>query len=396
MPEAKANAENSHRVEQRAPFDRIALLLQGGGSLGAYQAGAFQALAEANLQPDWVAGISIGSMNSALIAGNPPEKRVERLRAFWEEITAPPLGPMGITLSPSVELPDPASHSIVNQMGAASNVLFGAPHFFRPRMPPPYLVPPAGPKTLSYYDTSPLKATLERLVDFDRINAGTMRFSVGATNMRSGEQIYFDNANSRIGPEHVMASGALPPGLPPQEIDGELYWDGGLVSNTPLRWVLDSTPRKDTLAFQIDIWSRQGELPRDFVHAAIREKEIHYASRTHVLTDQFKAHQKLRIAAAELLKQLPEGRRNSLAARRVAELVDETVYNIVHLIYHSKAYEGFSTDFEFSRRSMQEHWRAGYTDAVRSLSHPEIMQRPDKAEGVRTFDWSKTGPDKDP
>ncbi len=239
MPESEANGVKSRWAEQRPAFERIALLLQGGGSLGAYQAGAFQALAEANLQPDWVAGISIGSMNSALIAGNPPEKRVERLRAFWEEITAPPLGPLGITVGPSVELPDPKSHSIANQMGAASNVLFGAPHFFRPRMPPPYLVPPTSPKTLSYYDTSPLKATLERLVDFDRINAGTMRFSVGATNMRSGEQIYFDNTNSRIGPEHVMASGALPPGLPPQEIEGELYWDGGLVSNTPLRWVLE-------------------------------------------------------------------------------------------------------------------------------------------------------------
>jgi len=260
-------------------------------------------------------------------------------------------------------------------------------------MPPPYLFPPGSPKTLSYYDTAPLKATLERLVDFDRINAGTMRFSVGATNIGSGEQIYFDNTTRRIGPEHVMASGSLPPGLPPQEIDGELYWDGGLVSNTPLRWVLDSTPGKDTLAFQIDVWSRKGELPRDFIHAALREKEIRYASRTQVFTDLFKDAQKLRTAVAELLKQLPDNLRKSPEAKLVAEQVDEKVCNIVHLIYRSKIYEGFAADFEFSRRSMEEHWQAGFKDAVRTLSHPEILQRPDKLEGVRTFDWSKTGPD---
>ena len=239
MLKVKANGLKPHRVEQRPPFERIALLLQGGGSLGAYQASAYQALAEANLQPDWVAGISIGSLNSALIAGNPPEKQVEKLREFWEEITAPPLGPFGIHYDPSLETPDPTSHYTVNQMRALTGVLFGAPHFFTPRMPPPYLFPPDSPKTLSYYDTAPLKATLERLVDFDRINAGTMRFSVGATNIRSGQQFYFDNTTRRIGPEHVMASGSLPPGLPPQEIDGELYWDGGLVSNAPLRWVLE-------------------------------------------------------------------------------------------------------------------------------------------------------------
>src|SRR5208337_826145 len=204
----------------------------------------------------------------------------------------------------------------------------------------------------------------------------------------------FDNTTRRIGPQHVMASGSLPPRLPPpQEIDGELYWDGGLVSNTPLRWVLDSTPRKDTLAFQIDIWSRQGEFPRDFVHAALREKEIRFASRTQVLAEQFKTAQKFRIAVAELLKQLPDDLRNLPEARLVAEQVDEKVCNIVHLIYHSKIYEGFSTDFEFSRWSMEEHWQAGFEDAVRTLSHPEVLKLPVRLEGVRIFDWSKAAPD---
>ena len=257
-------------------------------------------------------------------------------------------------------------------------MLFGAPHFFRPRMPPPYLVPPAGPKTLSFYDNSPLNATLERLVDFDRINAGTMRFSVGCDEYaeRGADLFRQCEQSHRPGACHGQrrASSRPPPARDRRRI--LLGWRPGFQHAATMGARLDTPARHARLS---DRYLEQaGELPRDFVHAAIREKDIHYASRTHVLTDQFKAHQKLRIAAAELLKQLPEGRRNSLAAKRVAEQADETVYNIVHLIYHGKAYEGFSKDFEFSRRSMQEHWRAGYTDAVRSLSHPEIMQRPDK------------------
>ncbi|MGA7325263.1 MAG: patatin-like phospholipase family protein [Rhodomicrobium sp.] len=392
MLDVPANRLKPHRLKQRPPFERIALLLQGGGALGSYQAGVYQALDEANLHPDWVAGISIGSVNAALIAGNPPEKRVDKLREFWEEITAPPLDSFGFQYDPSIQTSDASVHQIVNQIRALFSVLFGAPHFFTPRMPPPYLCPPDSPKTLSYYDTTPLKATLGRLVDFHRINAGNMRFSVGSTNIRTGEQIYFDNTTHRIGPEHVMASGALPPGLPPQDIDGELYWDGGIVSNAPLPWMLDSAPRKDTLAFQIDIWSRKGEVPRDFTHAALREKEIRYASRTQVTTDQFKNVQKFRTAVAELLKQLPDDLRKRPEAKSLAEQADEKVYNIVHLIYHSKTYEGFATDFQFSRQSMEDHWQAGYADGVRSLSHPEVLQRPDKLEGVRTFDWSATVP----
>jgi NTE family protein len=392
MLDTQNNALKPGRAVQRPPFERIALLLQGGGSLGAYQCGAFQALAEANLQPDWIAGISIGSLNSAVIAGNAPEKRVEKLREFWETITAPPLGPFAIPYDPSIAIADPTLHRIVNQARAFSDVLFGAPHFFAPRMPSPVLFPPNNTKMLSFYDTAPLKATLERLVDFDRINAGDMHFSVGATNIRSGTQTYFDNKTCLIRAEHVMASGALPPGLPAQEIDGELYWDGGLVSNTPLQWMLDSTPRKDTLAFQIDVWSARGELPRDFIDAALRDKEIRFASRTQLGTDQYKNAQKLRIAAARLLKQLPVDLRNGPEAKLLEEHVDEKVCNIVHLIYRSKIYEGFVTDFNFSRRSMEEHWKAGYADTVHSLRHPEVLQRPDTSEGVRTFDLSDMRP----
>ncbi len=388
MLDVPANRLKPHCVEQRPPFERIALLLQGGGALGSYQGGVYQALAEANLHPDWVAGISIGAVNAALIAGNPPEKRVEKLREFWETVSSPPLGPFAFHYDPSVRIRDASVHQFLDELRAFNIMLFGAPHFFTPRLPPPYLFPPGNTGTLSYYDTTPLKATLERLVDFDRINAGPTRFSVGATNVRTGNITYFDTTTHRIGPAHVMASGSLPPGFPATKIDGEYYWDGGVVSNTPLEWVLDSRPRKDTLAFQIDLWNAHGELPRDFIDAAVREKDIRFSSRTRAATDQYKNAQKLRIALAECLRQLPDDLRQRPEAKRLAEQADEKVCNIVHLIYRSKPYEGIAKDFEFSRRTMEEHWQAGFEDAVRSLGHPEVLQRPDKAEGVRTFDWS--------
>jgi NTE family protein len=389
MLDVAADRRKPHRVEQRPPFERIALLLQGGGALGSYQGGVYQALAEANLHPDWVAGISIGAVNAALIAGNPPEKRVEKLREFWETVGGPLGGPFGFQYNPLIPITNASVHYTIQQMRALFILLFGAPHFFVPRLPPPLLFPPGSTEALSFYDTAPLKATLERLVDFDRINAGTMRFSVGATNVRTGNFTYFDTTTHHIGPAHVMASGSLPPGLPATKVDGEFYWDGGVVSNTPLQWVLDSTPRRDTLAFQIDLWSAVGELPRDFIHAAVREKEIRFSSRTRAATDQYKDAQKLRRAVAEHLKQLPDDLRKRPEAQRLAEQASEKVSNIVHLIYRSKPYEGIAKDFEFSHPTMEEHWRAGYEDAVRSLSHPEVLQRPDK-QGVRTFDWSAT------
>ena len=246
--------------------------------------------------------------------------------------------------------------------------------------------------TLSFYDCAPLRATLERLVDFDRINAPEgMRMSVGAVNVRTGNFVYFDSLSHDIGPEHVMASGSLPPGFPATEIEGEFYWDGGIVSNTPLEWVLDSEPRQDTLAFQVDLWSARGELPRDLVEAEVRQKEIRFSSRTRAGTDRFRKVQMLRRAALQLLSQLPEKLKNEPYARMIAEEADEHVFNIIHMIYRSKSYESVSKDYEFTRRTMEEHWRAGYSDAVRTLRHPEVLQRPDEPSGVRTFDLARDG-----
>ena len=378
----------THVTTQRPPFERIALILQGGGALGAYQAGVYQALAEANLHPDWVAGISIGAINSALIAGNPPQKRVERLREFWETVSAPPFGMPYIA---ALEGRDEFTHGVINQVRSWGALVGGAPGFFQPRVPPPFLYPNGAPEALSYYDVAPLRATLERLVDFDLINAGAMRFSVGAVNVRTGNFVYFDSTTHQIGPAHVMASGSLPPSFPPTEIEGEQYWDGGLVSNTPLDWVLDSRPGRDTLAFQIDLWSARGEFPRNLIEAESRQKEIRYSSRTRLASNQFKKKQIIRRAAHRLLAKMPTELLQTAEEEMLALEADEKVYNLVQLIYRAKHYEGNSKDYEFSRRTMEEHWRSGYNDAVRTLRHPEVLQRPQGMDGVFTFDLAVDG-----
>jgi NTE family protein len=387
MAAKPAAIRKSHVPHERPPFERIALLLQGGGALGAYQGGVYQALSEAGLHPDWVAGISIGAINAALIAGNPPERRVEKLRAFWDTVSAPPHAPF-----PAAPVDD-ATHRLLNQARAIGTLVAGASGFFVPRLPPPYLEPPGSLKALSWYDTHPLLTTLERLVDFERVNDGGMRFSVGAVNVRTGNFVYFDNTTHEIGACHVIASGSLPPGFPPTVIDGEYYWDGGLVSNTPLQWVLDSEPRRDTLAFQIDLWNARGELPRDLMGVELRQKEIRYSSRTRAATDQFKERQGLRRAAAKLLRQLPGELKQAPEAELLSREADEKIYNIIQLIYHARNYEGSSKDYEFSRATMNEHWNAGYNDAVRTLRHPEVLRHPTDATGVFTFDLAVDGRD---
>lgn len=370
-------------------FERTVLLLQGGGALGSYQAGVYEAIADARLYPDWIAGISIGAINSAIIAGNAPENRVERLREFWRKVTAPPLGPFGVPYNPAMTTMDDHTHRYVNQTRALGIMMLGAPGFFAPRFPPSYFMPSKHPETVSYYDVSKLRSTLEQLVDFDRINSHETRFSVGAVNVKTGNFVYFDNATDTIRPEHVIASGSLPPGFPATEIDGEYYWDGGIVSNTPLQWVLDQRPRKDTLALQVDLWSAHGELPRDVLEAETRMKDIRYSSRTRAATDQYRHAQKIRLAVADLIKHLPEKIRDTEDVRMLAAEADDKVCTIVQLIYDCKIYEGLSKDYEFSRRTMEEHWAAGHRDALKAIKHPNVFNRPTTAEGVRVFDFAK-------
>jgi NTE family protein len=402
-------------VRERPPFERIALVLQGGGALGAYQAGVFQALAEAGIEPDWISGISIGAFNSAIIAGNPPEARVDKLRQFWEAVTEPyvrwhapfPLPGVAVPAEAPVA-PQPSdfwafasdvapaltgdiARGFLNQW-AAGRVLFnGTPSFFALRPVTPWLWPGSSARATSYYDTGALKPTLERLIDFDRLNSGAMRVSVGAVNVRTGNFTYFDTTTHRIRPEHVMASGALPPAFPAVEVDGEHYWDGGLVSNTPLRWVVESEPERDTLAFQVDLWSSRGELPRNMAQVPTRQKEIQYSSRTRAESNRFREMQILRSALSRLIEKLPE----DLAASPEVEILrpasQPKIWSLIELIYRSKEYEGDSKDYEFSRRSMEDHWRAGYHDTIRTLRHPEVLKRPRSLDGVSMFDIAEHG-----
>ena len=378
-------------TKRQLPFECVALLLQGGGALGAYQGGVYEALAEANIHPDWIAGISIGAINAAIIAGNPPNSRVDRLREFWTGVTSS--APWHWSGNPFVDLAQSDdTRNLLNQMSANLAAAFGAAGFFSARPLMPWLQPGGTLASTSFYDTKQLKDTLERLVDFDRLNAGMTRFSAGAVNVRTGNFVYFDTTTHKIAPEHVMASGALPPGFPAIEIDGEHYWDGGLVSNTPLQWVIESDPRrKDTLAFQVDLWSAQGALPRNMAEVTTRQKEIQFSSRTRASTGQFKSVHRVQRALDALLRRLPADLEENDDLKILKSVASDKVHNIIHLIYRARNYEGHSKDYEFSRLSMQDHWRAGYHDAVRTLRHPEVLARPTSLDGVFTFDLERDG-----
>jgi NTE family protein len=366
-------------------FDRVALVLQGGGALGAYQGGVYAALTEHGIEPDWLAGISIGAINAAIIAGNPPGRRVERLRAFWEAISTPLVWPDWMGRFQDTLFGRLGRHAF-NQFAAGTALTQGQRGFFDVRVPPPWMMPAGSIEATSFYDTAPLKATLEAFVDFDRINSGATRLSVGAVNVRSGNFAYFDSAHQSIRAEHVMASGALPPGFPAIEIDGEHYWDGGLVSNTPLQYVLDTQPRADTLAFQVDLWAARGELPGDLAAVAERQKDITYSSRTRQNTDSFEEVQNLRRAVAKLLEHVPEHVRRHPDVASVADRGCTAVMTIIQLVYRRKHWETHTKDFEFSLGTMREHWSAGYDDTLATLAHADWLQRPPAGQAVATRD----------
>ncbi len=362
---------------QGAPYDKkVALVLQGGGALGSYQAGVYEALASSPYLPDWVAGISIGAINAAIIVGNPPERRVENLRRFWREVTEPtahwptdPSGPLAVW------------HQ---KASAATSLLFGQPGFFAPRGIGDWFSPNS---PTSYYDTRALKATLEKVADFDRINkAKDMRLSVGAVNVRTGRFAYFDSEEIEIRPEHIMASGALPPGFPPVEIDGEHYWDGGLVSNTPLQYVLDYYPRRSRLTFQVDLFHGHGQLPENLDQVSEREKDIRYASRTRVNTEVFREKHDVRHAINEFFKILPDDLAKTEQAKQLYAHGCVTEMDIVHLIYRPHDPQGSSKDYEFSRGTMEARWDQGKSDAMTTLSAMPWLAPKSREVGVRVFD----------
>jgi NTE family protein len=364
------------------------LVLQGGGALGSYQAGAYQALCHHDFEPEWIAGISIGAINAAIIAGNPREKRVARLKEFWELVSSPvPWNP--VTKSDR-------GRSLFNETSAALIAAFGVPGFFTPRFPPAALWPQGNPQSQSYYDTAPLKKTLEHLVDFDRINDLKTRLSVGAVSVTTGNFKYFDNFEFRklgkkIGPEHIMASGALPPGFPSIVIDGEHFWDGGIATNTPLDFVLDAEINRDLLIFQVDLFSARGPLPGSLLEAAEREKDIRFSSRTRMNTDKNRQIHNARKALRELIGKLPDYLKNDPSVEILRAAAKESTVTVVHLIYRSKNYESSSKDYDFSRIGMVEHWGAGVRDVHLSMRHEDWLERPQSGETMMTYDLTGEG-----
>lgn len=365
---------------------KVALVLQGGGALGSYQSGVYEALAGSDYQPDWVAGISIGAINAALIAGNAPEQRVGKMREFWQSITTP-AGWMDMlsTFDKSAGKPS----SMAKQISAMHALVLGQSNFFAPRKPVDWWF---GNTPTSYYDTGALKSTLERLVDFDRINAKEIRFSVGAVNVRTGNFAYFDNAEIEIRPEHVMASGALPPGFPSVEIDGEHYWDGGLVSNTPLQYVIEYFPRRSHLIFQVDVFPARGALPENLSQVSERDKDIRYSSRTRAGTDTLRRLHDLRHSINQLWEKLPEDLRTGPEAKLLDDFRCVTTMDIVELIYRPDAPQGQSKDYEFDRPTMETRWAQGLADAQATLMAAPWLEPMPPEVGARTFDIWATSP----
>jgi NTE family protein len=368
----------SHRGWRPERCDRVALVLQGGGALGAYQAGVYQALHEAGIEPDWICGVSIGAINSAIIAGNPPERRLERLHTFWDRITGRKIW----HYTPDGDIFRKARNFTSSFLTTA----LGQPGFFAPHNTNPWLSPAGARTATSYYDTAPLRESLLELVDFERINSKKMRFAVGAVNVLSGNFIYFDNAHDEIIPEHIMASGALPPALPMVKVGTDHFWDGGIVSNTPLQHLLDQDDSLNSLVFQVDLFSARGALPRDIQDVMARHKDIMYSSRTRYNTDMYRKTHNLRARLYKALSKIPDDQLSE-EERQLRETNSRlSSIAILQLIYQQKAYEGHAKDHEFSGTSMREHWMSGHEDTKRTLMRRDWIKMPDNGMGIVVHD----------
>jgi NTE family protein len=379
---AKKRASSSDKwTPDWGAHEQTILVLQGGGALGAYQAGVYEGLAEAGAAPNWIAGVSIGAINAALIAGNVPERRVERLREFWDRVS-----------SGNPYIPNPAldpMRAAFNRLNAASVIAFGVPGFFTPRVPSPLFAADGSMEALSIYDTAPLQATLAELVDFKIINSKKVRLSVGAVNVQTGNSEYFDNTQMTLGPEHILASGSLPPGFPPVPIEGKLYWDGGIVSNTPLWFVLDDSPRLNALILQVDLFSARGDVPRNLDQVMERAKDIQYSSKTRFNTSRLTELEEMRDALGRVLEKLPPALRKDADVQRLASVCKRGDVALVHLINRRYSHTASSKDYEFSRATVTELWDSGREDVRHSIAHPEWRLTNDMVDGMRVFDLNR-------
>ena len=372
-----APSEVARRSRINLDHEHIVLVLQGGGALGAYQAGVFEVIAGFPHEPHWVAGVSIGAINAALIVGNPANRRVERLHEFWDLVSSRSGG-----MAPWWDGQRTAIHHL-NAFMAAS---LGVPGFYEARMPPPVFQPEGTAEAISLYDTAPLRSTLERLIDFDLINSRKIRLSVGAVNVLTGNSVYFDNAHQVIGAEHIMASGALPPAFAPVMNDGEPYWDGGIVSNTPLQYVLDNRPPARILIAQVDLFSARGPMPVNLPGVMSRQKDILYSSRTRYNTDKLAQIQRNKKTILGLIAKLPASERNAVDIKELAAANRTAHVDIVHLIYRQNRFELESKDYEFSRTSVLEHWAAGKRDMQCTVEHPDLLNKSRVDDGVTVYD----------
>ena len=346
--------------------DQVALVLQGGGALGAYQVGVFGALDAARIEIDWVAGISIGAVNAAIIAGNPPDRRLGRLHDFWDAVTR---------ALPALAIFDGSyGREAVHETSAMMVAAFGVPGFFQPRFLAPWFAAPGSPGALSFYDSAPLAATLDELIDWDLLNDGPVRLSVGAVELESGNFRYFDTGKDRIDARHIMASGALPPGLPPIEIEGRLWWDGGLVSNTPLGHVVDNQSG-DMLVFQVDLFPAAAERPQTMLDVIAREKEIRYSSRTRQVSNELIRRRQEHQQVARLLDKLPADMADDPDVVELRARTRDSSLSLVQLIYRANAWEGGSRDYEFSQRTMRDHIAAGRAAIDATMTRSGLIAR---------------------
>ena len=358
--------------------ERTVLVLQGGGALGAYQAGAFEELASAGIEPDWVTGVSIGAINSTLIAGNPPERRVERLREFWDRATrgAPFVPPSGMD----------ALRPWFNSLSFAGTAAFGIPGFFVPRLVPPFLAPEGTSGALSFYSTEPLKATLEELADFDLINSKRVRLSLGAVNVRTGESVYFDNHRMEIIPEHVMASGALPPGFPPVTIDGEVYLDGGIATNSPLAYVMEQNFRLSALIFQVDVFPGPGAVPQNLQQVQERVKDITYASKRRLNVDRIQDLERLRATLHRVLEKLPKSLQSDQDVQALSKVATRGRLSLVHIVNGRVSRTPEFKDGDFSLATVTELWQDGRDDVRRMIARGDTVRTVDIGENFRLYE----------
>ncbi len=362
-----ANSLPSPRSSSRfssssSPKPRIALVLQGGGALGAYQAGVYQAMHEHDLTPDWVVGTSIGAINAAIIAGIRREDRIRRLRAFWESVSHDDAIDMRA-------VPD-ATRQLMTWATTMDTFVRGVPGFFTPRQFSPFAIGlGVPPEEASFYNTEDLRTTLNKYVDFDYLNdkSDGVRLTVSAVKVTCGSLVSFDSSLQTLGAEHVMASGALPPGFPPVRVDGDLYWDGGLYSNTPLEAVLSDEPRQDTLCMMVDLWHADGPEPRTYEEVQTRQKDVTFASRSQRHIDAYLKQHQLRKMARELYERMPADLRKPSDRKQLAELGADTTIHIVRLPYAGRDWNMASKDVNFSRGSIEWRWEQGYQDALRGI-----------------------------